>query len=94
MTFTGTIPDLGILVGYDGSPGGERALAWAARTADDADTPLYIAMAIPRGVRATEGTRCPCTRPPGTWWRRPRPHGAQHVSAPGRGNNPLRRAGR
>ncbi|WP_331769061.1 universal stress protein (plasmid) [Embleya sp. NBC_00888] len=49
MTFTGTIPDLGVLVGYDGSPGGERALAWAARTAADAKTPLYIAMAIPSG---------------------------------------------
>ncbi|MEU0939042.1 universal stress protein [Embleya sp. NPDC005971] len=45
---TGThLPDLGIMVGYDGSPGGERALVWGAHAAADAKMPLHLTMAIP-----------------------------------------------
>ncbi|MFE5326756.1 universal stress protein [Embleya sp. NPDC056575] len=45
---TGThLPDLGVLVGYDGSPGGERALAWGTRAAAAAKTPLHLTMAVP-----------------------------------------------
>ncbi|MFF7250215.1 universal stress protein [Embleya sp. NPDC008237] len=48
---TGThLPGLGVLVGYDGSPGGERALAWGARAAAEAKTPLYLVTAVPTGV--------------------------------------------
>ncbi|MYS80678.1 universal stress protein [Embleya scabrispora] len=49
------LPDLGVLVGYDGSPGGERALAWGARAAAEAKAPLYLAMAIPAGTLAHLG---------------------------------------
>jgi nucleotide-binding universal stress UspA family protein len=48
---TGTHPPgLGVLVGYDGSPGGERALAWGARAAAERKTPLYLAVAVPAGA--------------------------------------------
>ncbi|GCD95842.1 universal stress protein [Embleya hyalina] len=48
---TGThLPDLGVLVGYDGSPGGKRALVWGARAAADAKTPLHLTMAIPEAA--------------------------------------------
>jgi nucleotide-binding universal stress UspA family protein len=47
MSTGSDLPGLAILVGYDGSPGGERALAWGARAAAEAKTPLHLAMAVP-----------------------------------------------
>lgn len=53
---TGThLPGLGVLIGYDGSPGGERALAWGARAAAEAKTPLRLAMAIPATALGRHG---------------------------------------
>ncbi|MFI6985969.1 universal stress protein [Embleya sp. NPDC050154] len=44
---TRTNPNLGVLIGYDTSPGSERALDWAARNAADVKTPLHIVSVVP-----------------------------------------------
>ncbi|WP_406289274.1 universal stress protein [Embleya sp. NBC_00896] len=50
MTIGSHFPGLGVLVGYDGSAGGDRALTWGARAAAEAKVPLYLATAVPPGV--------------------------------------------
>jgi nucleotide-binding universal stress UspA family protein len=47
-------PPLGVLAGYDGSPGSETALAWAARAAEAAGTTLFVVTAVPYGSRGDD----------------------------------------
>jgi nucleotide-binding universal stress UspA family protein len=46
----------GIVVGYDGTPGSEAALDWAARTASRLDRPLEILVTVPPGTPPDEAT--------------------------------------
>src|SRR3954451_22852586 len=55
MTSTSHLPALGVLVGYDGSEGGERALLWGANAAAEAEVALYITTALPPGSLGRRG---------------------------------------
>ncbi|MFE2870959.1 universal stress protein [Embleya sp. NPDC059259] len=66
------LPDLGVLVGYDGSPGGERALLWGARAAADAETPLYLVMAVPDAALGGTFVRTRSVKAPVPSWSRRR----------------------